>query len=259
MAGAACLLTAMFISLLLTPIIRRWALERDFVDRPGTLSHKRHIKPISLGGGIAIMVATLVPMAIGLLLASILVRLGPERTGFLDQLLPTWRLWAGGVVMKIPQALAIIAGALVMHLVGIFDDHRPLSPAVKFIAQFGVALALTAGFGIRAGEALGPALSITLTTLWMVTLINAFNFMDNMDGLTAGVAAIAGAILAISGFGAGQIFVPCLTLMVAGAALGFLFYNFSPATIFMGDAGSLVLGYFLAVCSVLTTFYDPAR
>jgi UDP-GlcNAc:undecaprenyl-phosphate GlcNAc-1-phosphate transferase len=250
---------SLLLSLVLTPLVRRWALERDFVDRPGTLSHKRHARPISLGGGIAITISILGPMAGGLILASLLLRLDPTHTAFLDRLVPLWRAHAGGVVAKIPAALAIIAGALVLHLVGIFDDHRPLSPGAKFVAQFGVAITLTAGFGIRSGEALGPVASVVLTTLWIVTLVNSFNFLDNMDGLTAGVAAICGLILAVSGIVAGQIFVPCLTLLVAGAAIGFGVYNFSPASIFMGDAGSLVIGYFLAVCSVLTTFYDPGR
>lgn len=257
--GGLSLAVSFGISVVLTPLIRKWALERDFVDRPGAGAHKRHARPVSLGGGIAITVAILGPMALALIMASGLFRADAARFAFLAEIAPAWRDWAGGVVAKIPQALAIIAGALVMHLMGIIDDHRPLSPMAKLAGQVGVALALTAGFGIRSGEALGPALSVFLTTLWIVTIINAFNFMDNMDGLTAGVAAITGIILAVSAFGSGQVFVPCLTLMVAGAALGFLLYNFPPASIFMGDAGSLVIGYFLAVCAVLTTFYDPDR
>ncbi|NLX14680.1 MAG: undecaprenyl/decaprenyl-phosphate alpha-N-acetylglucosaminyl 1-phosphate transferase, partial [Phycisphaerales bacterium] len=98
-----------------------------------------------------------------------------------------------------------------------------------------------------------------LTTLWIVALTNAFNFMDNMDGLSAGAAALTSLVLALCAFLAGQIFVPCLLLLIAGAVVGFLVYNFPPASIFMGDAGSLVIGYFLAVCAVLTTYYDPRQ
>lgn len=258
-AAGVCLAGALAISLVLTPLVRRWSLERGFVDRPGSVGHKHHMRPIALGGGIAITLAILLPMVAGLIAAHTLLRLSPEQTAWLNDIVPNWGAWAGGVNAKIPQALAIIAGALVMHLVGIFDDHRPLSPAIKFVVQFGVAFALSAGFGIRAGEALGPTFSTVLTTVWIVTLINALNFMDNMDGLAAGVAAITALLLAIAGLMAGQIFVPCLTLMVAGAAIGFFVYNAPPASIFMGDAGSLVIGYFLAVCAVLTTFYDPDR
>jgi UDP-GlcNAc:undecaprenyl-phosphate GlcNAc-1-phosphate transferase len=257
--GLGCLAVSFLISAALTPLVRRWALERDFVDRPNPNSHKRHLQAVSLGGGIAITVAILVPMSLALIVASVLYRMDPARLDFLAEVAPAWRAWAGGVVAKIPQGLAVIAGALVMHLVGIIDDHRPLSPSAKLVGQVGVALALSAGFGIRSGEALGPTGSVILTTLWIVALINALNFMDNMDGMTAGVAGLTAIILAVSALGAGQVFVPCLVLMVAGAALGFLLYNFPPATIFMGDAGSLVIGYFLAICSVLTTFYDPGR
>ncbi|MBI4582262.1 MAG: undecaprenyl/decaprenyl-phosphate alpha-N-acetylglucosaminyl 1-phosphate transferase [Planctomycetes bacterium] len=257
--GAVSLGGSLALSAFLTPRVRRWAQQRDFVDRPGAVGHKRHVQAVSLGGGIAITVAILLPMALGLIAASILHRVPPERLAFLDDVAPLWRHWVGGIVMKIPAGLAIIAGALVMHLVGIVDDHHPLGAGPKLVAQFGVVLALVAGFGIRSGEALGAAPSVILTTLWIVTLINAFNFMDNMDGLTAGIAAITGIILAVSAFGSGQLFVPCLTLLVAGAALGFLIFNFPPASIFMGDGGSLVIGYFMAVCSVLTTFYDPQR
>src|SRR6185436_12449331 len=94
---------------------------------------------------------------------------------------------------------------------------------------------------------------------WIIALTNAFNFIDNMDGLAAGVAFLTSLVLAISALMAGQVFVPCTLLLVAGAVLGFLIYNFSPASIFMGDAGSLVIGYLLAVCTILITYYDPEQ
>jgi UDP-GlcNAc:undecaprenyl-phosphate GlcNAc-1-phosphate transferase len=113
--------------------------------------------------------------------------------------------------------------------------------------------------GIRAAEALPAPLSIGLTVLWIVVITNAFNFLDNMDGLSAGVAAIASAIFALAAADAGQVFVPALAWIVVGALLGFLCFNFSPATIIMGDAGSLVVGFLLSVVTILTTYYDPAR
>jgi UDP-GlcNAc:undecaprenyl-phosphate GlcNAc-1-phosphate transferase len=127
----------------------------------------------------------------------------------------------------------------------------------KLAIQGVIALVLTAGFGIRILDVLGAPLAIILTTLWIVTLTNGFNFLDNMDGLSAGVAFLTATILAVTSFRAGQIFVPCTLMLVAGAVLGFLVFNFPPAGIFMGDAGSLVVGYMLAVLSVLITFYDP--
>lgn len=258
-AGASSLLAAFIMSLALTPLVRHGAFRRGFVDRPGQLDHKQHAKPISLGGGIAITAAILIPMALGLLAASILHRLGPDQLPFLTAKLPMWRHYVGGIVMKMPEALAIMGGAVFMHMVGLLDDRRPMSPGIKFAAQVVAAVILTAGFGVRSGDVLGAVPAVVLTVLWIVTIINAFNFMDNMDGLASSVAAVTAIVLAVAAFGSGQLFVPCLTLLVAGAVLGFLVYNFPPATIFMGDGGSLVIGYLLAVCAVLTTYYDPQR
>ena len=256
-AGAGSLALSFVISVLLTPALRRWARQRDFVDRPSAGLHKSHREPIPFGGGIAITVAILVPIAFVLIAAAILVRIDPAHLSGVTRLLPNLPYWAGGVVEKTPQALAIIAGALVMHLVGIIDDHRPLSAMTKLVFQVAVALMITAGFGIRAMAGLGPVPSILLTTLWIVGITNAFNFLDNMDGLSGGVAFLTAVILAMAAFTAGQLFVPCALMLLAGAVLGFLIYNFPPATIFMGDAGSLVVGFLLAVFTVLTTYYAP--
>lgn len=256
-AGGISLFSAFAISVVLTPVVRLWAIRRNFIDRPGQLDHKRHGRPVSLGGGIAITAAILLPMAIVLLAACVLYRVEPGKLAFLTAKLPMWRDYVGGVMKIMPEGLAIIGGALVMFLVGILDDRRPMSAGVKFICQIFVALVLAVGFGVRSGDALGTVPAVVITVLWIATIINAFNFMDNMDGLASGVAAISAIVLAVTAFGSGQLFVPCLTLLVAGAVLGFLVYNFPPASIFMGDAGSLVVGYFLAVCAVLTTYYDP--
>ena len=251
--GSFALATA--IASLLTPLIRQWARRRDFVDRPG--GHKTHLAPTPYGGGIAITVAVLLPIVAVLAVAALLRHADPQHIRLLTGPMPAWPYWIGGVVQKMPAALAVVAGALIMHLMGILDDHWPLSPLLKLTVQTTVALMLTAGFGVRAGEALGPAPAVVLTTLWIVGLTNAFNFLDNMDGLAAGVAALTAIVLALAALMAGQVFVPCLLLLVAGAAAGFLRYNFPPASVFMGDAGSLVLGYLLAVATVLTTYYDP--
>ncbi|NLX22796.1 MAG: undecaprenyl/decaprenyl-phosphate alpha-N-acetylglucosaminyl 1-phosphate transferase [Phycisphaerae bacterium] len=250
---------AFALSAALTPIVRRWARGRGFVDRPqGPGSHKLHREPTPFGGGIAITVAVLLPMA-----AILAVAVAGRRVDFIASLLaewmPQWPYWLGGVAEKLPVALAIIAGALILHLLGIIDDHWPLSPPVKFAVQIAVALMLSVGFEIRAAEALGPIPATAVTVAWIVVLTNAFNFLDNMDGLAGGVACITALVLAACALQVGQVFVPCLLLLVAGAVGGFLLFNFPPATIFMGDAGSLVVGYLLAVCAILTTFYDPEQ
>jgi UDP-GlcNAc:undecaprenyl-phosphate/decaprenyl-phosphate GlcNAc-1-phosphate transferase len=257
--GGASLAGSFVMSVILTPMIRRWALQRGFVDRPmGAGSHKQHKQPVAFGGGIAITIAAVLPMALVLLMTLILHRIPGAHLAWISRVLPSWPAGLGGVVQKAPQALAVIAGALVMHLLGIIDDHRPLSPMLKLAVQVAVALMLTGSFGIRSATVLGPFTSILLSTLWIVALTNAFNFMDNMDGLAAGVAALTATLLSLSAFMTGQVFIPSALLLLAGAVLGFLVYNFPPASIFMGDAGSLVVGYMLSVCTILVTFNDPA-
>jgi UDP-GlcNAc:undecaprenyl-phosphate/decaprenyl-phosphate GlcNAc-1-phosphate transferase len=258
-AGIAALLISFTISVVLTPLVRRWAVQRAFVDNPAVSAHKSHKKPVAFGGGIAITVAALLPIAAALIAAIVLQRVHAERAQLLAAWSSQWTSFIGGVVAKAPEALAVLAGALIMHLLGIIDDHHPLSPMAKLTVQIGVALMLAGGFGIRAATMLGPVPSTVLTVLWIVALTNAFNFIDNMDGLAAGVAAITALVLAGSALAAGQLFVPCLLLLVAGAVLGFLVYNFPPASIFMGDAGSLVVGYLLAVGAVLITYYYPTQ
>jgi len=174
LAGAASFALAVAISTVLTPLAREWARRRDFVDRPtGPAGHKTHSVPTPFGGGIAITIAILAPMAAMLAVAVLIRRMGPEQFHFLIGQVPQWPYWMGGVADKVPAALAIIAGALVMHVMGIIDDHWPLSPYLKLLMQVAVALMLTAGFGIRSGDALGPVAAVALTTIWIVGLTNA--------------------------------------------------------------------------------------
>ncbi len=240
------------LSLVVTYVVRAWARRTGFVDQPG--GHKQHAAAVALGGGIAITVAICAPILVGTL-AAWLLKNGAS---------PTWlpallQVHLDGIASRLPSVLAIVGGAVVLHIVGLLDDRRALGPGPKFVAQVAVALFIAWPVGIRAVEALPAPLSIAVTVLWIVVITNAFNFLDNMDGLSAGVAAIAAAIFAVASMSAGQIFVPVMAWVVVGALLGFLLFNFSPATIFMGDAGSLVIGYLLSVLTILTTFYDSTQ
>jgi UDP-GlcNAc:undecaprenyl-phosphate/decaprenyl-phosphate GlcNAc-1-phosphate transferase len=232
--------------------VRAWARRRQYVDQPG--GHKGHAHPVVLGGGIAIATCLCLP-----LLAITLFAYFVLRAGGIDGLPAVFVTHQEGLAAKMPEALAIVGGALVLHVLGLIDDAKALGYRPKLVVQFAVAMVIAGPLGIRAGEALGTPLSIGLTVLWIVLITNAFNFLDNMDGLSAGVAAIAGAIFAASALRAGQIFVPALAFIFVGTMLGYLLFNFSPASIFMGDAGSLVVGYFMAVLTILTTFYDSAH
>ncbi len=240
------------LSLGATWCVRLWALRVGFVDKPG--GHKRHSRPIALGGGIAIVLAVMVPVTLGAALAHY----------WQQHEVPAWlpeaaRTHLAGIASKFYLLLSVLAPAVLLHIVGLVDDRRALGPAAKFIAQLAAALWVSGVAGVRAVEALPMPISLAVTVVWIVLITNAFNFLDNMDGLSAGVAAIAAAIFAIASTLAGQIFVPVLAWVLVGALIGFLFFNFSPASIFMGDSGSMVVGYLLSVIAILATFYDPGQ
>jgi UDP-GlcNAc:undecaprenyl-phosphate GlcNAc-1-phosphate transferase len=146
----------------------------------------------------------------------------------------------------------------VIFLVGLVDDVRHLNPGVKLFGQIVAGLVLVLS-GIRLELFIPNALiGGILTIFWIVLMTNSMNLLDNMDGLAAGVAAIAAGIFFLSVAPIGQTFTSVMFLMVAGTMVGFLFYNFKPATIFMGDAGSMLCGYMLASLAVLGTFYTPS-
>ena len=242
-----CLLAAMGLSMLLTAAVSRWSRRWGFLDVPG--GHKAHLAPVALGGGIAIVWSFVLIVAAGLGMIFLADRLGP---------LAWLAVHKAGIVSKLPSLLMIVAAALFLHAVGLIDDVRPLPPWVKLIAQTLAAGLVIFGAHVRAAELLGPVPSIILTMLWLVGICNAVNLMDNADGLCAGVVAIGAAFVAISAMQVGQIFVPALAWVLAGAVLGFLVFNFPPARVFMGDAGSLPIGFLLAVSTVMTTYYNPA-
>ncbi len=245
-----CLVVPFLLSGVGTGLVRRWALGRGFVDRPG--GHKQHDRVVPLGGGIAIVLGLVVPLSVALLAAWLF------RTAWAPDWLPALaRTHLEGIASKTPAAAAILLGAILLHVLGLIDDFRPLSPVLRLAVMTLLAGVLVIGFEIRVLVHLGPVVASIVTIAWIVGITNAFNFMDNMDGLAAGVACIAGAIFAASAVRTGQIFVPAMTCMLVGSVAGFLLYNFPPATIFMGDSGSLVVGYMLAVLTVLTTFVEP--
>lgn len=239
---------AFFLSALGTAVARRLAISWGFVDAPGVARH--HRTPTPLLGGSAMLVAILMPSLLVLATAAVWAAEG----------IPEWlpealAIHVHGVRAKAPIALCILAGAVALHVVGLIDDRRRLGPWLKLTAQVVVAVAVVTACRIRLLEMLGGPLSTIATIGWIVLITNAFNLLDNVDGLAAGVAAICAAALLAAASASGQIFVGGWLCLLLGAAGGFLVHNFPPAKIFMGDAGSMVLGYFLAVLSVLTTYY----
>jgi UDP-GlcNAc:undecaprenyl-phosphate GlcNAc-1-phosphate transferase len=243
--------TSFIFSLVLSAAARRIAQRVGFVDRPGAGSHKTHREPIPYGGGLAIFVATFLPP----IAATVAVFLLPDGW-IVDRFGETARDLAGGVRNHSGQAIVIIVGAAVLLVLGLIDDRRPLGPWVKLATITGVACFVAIVGRVRIAEFAHPAVSIALTVLWILVITNAFNFLDNMDGLSAGVAAVCSAFLLVSGVMAGQIIIPAMAAALLGATIGFLVHNFPPARLFMGDAGSLFLGYMLSVLSVLTSYWE---
>ncbi|MGN0867599.1 MAG: glycosyltransferase family 4 protein [Oligosphaeraceae bacterium] len=240
--GAATLLTAV-----LMPLCRRVALRRGLMDRPCSEGHKNHAQATPVVGGVAMALVWFPLLGLGLLGAVLLAPCLP----------PALATPLQGLRAALPSLATVAFCALVLALMGYRDDRARLSAKAKLAVQLGTAL-LTALLGPRILVGVVPLwLSWLLTALWIATVVNAMNFFDNMNGLAGGVAVIAFAFLFAIAALRGQLFVGALNALSGGVALGFLFHNFPKAKVFMGDCGSHLLGYLLAVSCILTTFYHP--
>ncbi|TVR98995.1 MAG: undecaprenyl/decaprenyl-phosphate alpha-N-acetylglucosaminyl 1-phosphate transferase, partial [Phycisphaerales bacterium] len=207
-------------------------------------------------GGIAIVLGFALPMLLGLAA----VGLAP---GVVTEIVPALAEHIEGVSEVVPDAAVLLLALLCLHALGLADDRRPLGPMVKLGVMLGLSLAVilltdTRLLMLLDGHVGGAWLSIALTVLWFGVVINAMNFMDNMDGLAGGTAAVASAFFLAAALINGQWFIAACLALLLGACLGFLVWNFAPARIFMGDGGSLVLGFLLAFLTTRTTYYDPA-
>ncbi len=248
------------------PIWRRWCLRTGLVDEPG--ERKIHDQPIPLAGGLAVMTGLLVPALVACLLlwweragagdgaappSLDLTARHTERLGLLDP--NSAFLLEYGLGRRTIELAGILLGAFGILLVGWLDDKHELRPGVKFIGQFLVA-ALVAASGTRITLFVPSLLfSYAITILWIVTIVNAFNFMDNMNGLCAGLGAIGAWHFAMIAARNDQYLVGLIAFLTFGALLGFLPYNFPRARAFLGDAGSHLIGYLLAVLAILPHFY----
>ncbi len=241
---------AMVLSWLCTWGCRYLAPKLGCVDRPQHEAHKNHAAATPVLGGAAMLIAWLVTLIAGLAAFDFLGRRS-------DFALLTEHLAGLTATM---QRLAVLGGmATALALIGLADDRRPMPAWLKFLLQ-ALAAGLTATLGLRVSF-LGaiPGANWLVTTLWIMTVINALNFFDNMDGLAGGTAMIAAFFLLFVAVLRGQHFVAVLAASVGGTAAGFLVHNAPPARIFMGDSGSHFLGYCLAVLGILTTFYVPSE
>ena len=227
------------------------------VDRPGAEAHKEHDRAVPNIGGIAVFAAVVGPM-IAVLVVGWLVPI---------DWLGRWFAAAGehlpGLRRQTPLAIAVIVALALMHIMGLIDDRRRLGAMTKLAVQVVVAGVLVCFFDMRVLELLdaygpvGVAGSVIVSVLWIVTIINAMNMLDNMDGLSAGVGAVIAGLYLASTLIGGQWFVASMAAVLLGALLGFLVFNFPPAKVFMGDGGSLVVGLMLAIISIRTTYFSP--
>jgi UDP-GlcNAc:undecaprenyl-phosphate GlcNAc-1-phosphate transferase len=239
------------LALVLTGAMIRLSRRWGFLDRPG--ARKLHAVPTPLGGGIAIFLAVGLPV-MGALLAAIACR-----TSVASAFAPDLAQHFDGIIHRSRELLAVLLGGLIMVLLGLVDDIRRVSVKEKLIVQAVVGAAL-AFSGIRLTLFVdAPFFGGALTVLWIVAITNAFNLLDNMDGLCASVAGVISLIFLVTAVQTGQLFIAAFLAVLTGALLGFFAHNRPPAKIFMGDAGSLFTGYLLAVLTVLFTFYGKGK
>jgi UDP-GlcNAc:undecaprenyl-phosphate GlcNAc-1-phosphate transferase len=225
----ATLFAASLVStVLLLPVMIRIARRLNFLDHPGP--RKIHSAAIPYGGGIVVGAAVL------------LVSMAARGHRF-------------PASVKIFPYVIYALGSLVILTLGVVDDRRKLSAGFKLLVQAIVATGVAMN-----GERLQMfdipfALSVAVTVLWILAVTNAFNLLDHMDGLSSGVALLAGSAFLVVALQTGQLQIAAMIVPLLGACAGFLLFNFPPAKIFLGDAGSLFIGFWLSCLTISFTFY----
>ena len=254
-------LVSFLLSLPLCGLVMHWARREGKLDTPGSESHKQHTAAIPNLGGVGIFWAIMLPL-LGALLASHLI---PDTfwAGLGGGLEPLQRHMPG-LRRQSLMLLGMIGGLSCMHVLGLVDDQLRLAAKPKLVIQLLVGTLLVVGCDIRVFQMLdvygmaGYLASVGVTVLWLGLITNAMNMLDNMDGLAAGVGCIIAGIYLVVTLMGGQWFIAALAALLMGAQLGFLWYNVSPARMFMGDGGSLVIGLMLGLISIRTTYFDPS-
>lgn len=218
------IIAAFLISLMTTPLVKKLAIRIGAVDKPN--ERKVHARIMPRLGGLAIFISFVIVVI---------------ATQTLDS-----------------KIIGLLLGSALIIIIGIVDDIKELSAKVKLAGQI-LAAGILVFFGVEIAYVTIPFFgsvnlgdfSIPVTILWVIGVTNAINLIDGLDGLAAGTSAIAAIIMAVVAWDQGLISVAYIALVLAAAALGFLRYNFHPAKIFMGDTGSMFLGYTLAVLAIM--------
>jgi len=225
-AFLAVFLIALTITLVSLPWVRRAAFALDFVDAPS--QRKVHRTPMPLLGGAAIF--------LGAIAAVLLIYRGDPQ----------------------PTVIGVLLATSVVALTGLIDDYRPLPAWAKLVGQV-AGCAILIAFGIRVRLPLPEPVDYAITVLWLLGITNAINFLDNMDGLSAGISAVTSSFILLLAMTHDQYLVAALSAALLGACLGFLRHNFPPARIFMGDVGSQFLGFLLAIMGLQLRFPDNSN
>ncbi len=246
------------VSLVATWVVRalsRRAGAMDTEAMPGQIKERRAVPNT---GGVGIALGLMLPIAGVILVATVLGE--PFARAVLPEALAE-RIARNlpGLRDKVGLGLGLLGALAAIHVTGLIDDRRPLGPLPKLAVMVVPPLLIALFSDTRLLTLLdaypgGYALSVAVTVLWFVAVTNAMNFIDNMDGLSAGVAMIAAACFLVASLMSMQWFVSAVLALVVGACAGFLVFNFPPASIFMGDGGSLVLGFTLAFLTTRTTY-----
>ncbi len=238
------------LSCALTPIVRKLAPSLGLIDLPG--HRKVHVQPTPRGGGIAIFLGWFLTSA-AVTLAVVFGSDGP------DSALATLRWEPSESSQRLLQFSAIAIGAVVLFLTGLADDRWNLSWKFRLGLQLSVAVGVVL-CGVRATVFVSqPWVGFLATVLWILVLTNAMNFLDNMDALSAGIGLIASLVFAsilVLFVREPTLHVALPLVLLAGSLLGFLAWNRPPASIFMGDCGSNLIGFLLATLTVTGTFYE---
>ncbi len=257
LALTGCVLISLFVSLIATGLARRVGDRFAAHDSQGVAGQvKAEIRRVPNTGGIGIAL-TLILMLGGVAIAAQFWPKATSESDMLGQL-------AWGVRESMTLLIAFLGGLLVIHFVGIVDDRKPLPWQPKLLAMVLVPAAVvwltqTRVLSLLDSHVGGPWLSVLMTAFWFAIVMNAMNFLDNMDGLAGGLGAILSAgLLAIAVLNQ-QWIIGAGGAVLLGACLGFLPHNFPRARVFMGDGGSLVLGYTLAFLTVRLNYVDSTQ
>lgn len=251
-----CFVPAFTISLIATFVMRSVAPRVGLVDQPA--ARKVHVTPTPMGGGVGIWLGVILTTLSGQLVVWWLLR---------QESYPEWipevlHVHLPGVLQRAPRLWLILGCGTVLFVMGLLDDRFNLPWKPRLLLQLLIALVLVFAGDIRATVfAPYPAVGAVLSVMWILVLINAFNFLDNMDALSAGIGFIAAIIFAfvmLNGTMLPRWLVSGMMLILAGALSGFLVHNRPPARIFMGDSGSQFLGMMMGTLTLLGTFYDES-